>query len=203
MLRNIHLHGSIGEKFEPVYRLDVETVGEILRAFAVLVPELLAEIREGSWHVIRGDIDSGFSIDLDDVNTFRIGNADIHFVPAVAGSKNSGVLKIILGVALVGVAIFASGGLAGLGGAVSIGGTSLGLTYGNIAMFGFALVLAGASSLLSNVEGKKNDDSNNSFTMSGPSNNYEQGYPVPLIYGEVITGGYTVSAGIDIEDIGS
>lgn len=200
MLRNIHLHGALAEKFQPIYRLDIATVGESLRAFAVIEPKLLEAIREGSWHVIRGDIETGLSLDLEDVNTFKIGNADIHLVPAVAGSKNSGgLLKIVLGVALVGAAIFTAGGIGAL--ASPIAGLG-GLTYGNFAMVGFALILSGASSLLASMEEKEKDDKDESFTMSGPSNNYEQGSPVPLVYGEVITGGYPISAGIDVEDIG-
>jgi len=35
--------------------------------------------------------------------------------------------------------------------------------------------------------------------MSGPTNMSDQAIPVPLVYGEVITGGGVVSGGIDIE----
>lgn len=35
-----------------------------------------------------------------------------------------------------------------------------------------------------------------SWTLSGPVDVVEQGYPVPVIYGEVLTDGYTISAGI-------
>jgi hypothetical protein len=37
--------------------------------------------------------------------------------------------------------------------------------------------------------------------MSGPGNTSDQGAPVPLVYGEVITGGVLISGGVDIEKI--
>jgi predicted phage tail protein len=160
-------------------------------------PEMIRDLREGAWHVVRGeDIDNGISLGEEDLNQFRLGNGDLHIVPYVAGSKRGGVLKIILGVALIGVGLF-------MGAATPIlGGMLGGATYGNLAMFGAAMALSGVAQMISPQE-KAEEKSDQSFTFSGPGNAYEQGWPVPAVFGEVITGGVLVSGGTDIEQLGN
>lgn len=200
MLRTIHLHGNLGNQYGDRYQLDVATAGEAIRALATQLNGFQDALENGSWALVRGDYETGFSLDLGDVNDFQLGNADLHIVPAVQGSKNqSGFLKIILGAALVGAAIFFAPATAG-GLTASIGGT--GVTYGHLAIIGAGLMLAGVAQLLSPSE-DGDEEEKQSFTMSGPGNTYEQGGPVPIVYGEVFTGGVTISAGLDIENLGA
>lgn len=197
-MRDIYLHGALGEKYGKVFRLSVATAGEAVRALAANFPEFLRDLHDGAWHVVRGKkVDTGFSLDETQLGTFKLGSSDLHFVPYVAGSKRGGLLKIILGVVLIGAAFVFSGGAL----ATPIAGGALGgVTYGNMAMIGAAVALAGVSSLLSPEE-KSEDDKQNSFTFAGPENSYEQSAPIPLVYGEIITGAVMVSGGLDIEKI--
>lgn len=197
MLRKIYLHGKIGRKYGRMVELDVNTTAEAVRALAANFPEIMKDLRDGSWHVIRGDVKTGMDLGEEHITDFQLGSAELHFMPVVAGSKRQGLLKIILGVVLVGAAFAMSGGAL----ATPIAGGMLGgATYGNMAMLGAALALAGVSQLLAPEEKEEKDES--SFTMSGPGNAYEQGSPIPLVYGMVITGGVMISGGIDIENIG-
>lgn len=197
MKRKVFLHGAIGRKYGKMFELDVETTGEAVRALAANFPEIMKDFRDGAWHIMRGDKKTGMDLGEDEIAAFRLGNAELHFMPVVAGSKRQGLLKIVLGVALIGAAFAFSGGALG----TAIGGGMMGgMTYGNMAMMGAALALAGVSQLLAPEEKEEKDES--SFTMSGPGNAYEQGSPIPLVYGHVITGGVMVSGGIDIENIG-
>lgn len=200
MMRCIHLHGALGAKYGRTLRFDVATAGEAVRALCANYPGIMKDLRDGSWHVVRGKkLKDGFSLGEEDIAGFHLGAADLHIAPVARGSKRNGLLKIILGVALVGVAFAFSGGALAtpiMGG----GGLLGGITYGNLAMVGAATALAGVSSLLS-PEDKAKDDNENSFTFSGPGNAYTQGSPVPLVYGEVITGGVMVSGGVDVERI--
>lgn len=208
--RTIHLHGALGTEFGESFRFAVETAGEAIRAFNANFPGRFIEaLREGSFHVIRGNPETGMPLEEDHINGFRLGNADLHIIPAIEGSssRGKGGIKAIIGVALIGVAIFASGGLAGGGLLAGMGAPAFGIsgvTYGSIATFGAALALMGASQMLSPkekpTEETKRDDS---FAFSGPINTNDQGNPVPLIYGRVMTGGMPISSGIDIEDIGT
>lgn len=198
-MRKIVLHGALGAKHEPFYELEVETAAEAVRALCLIVPNFMLDLREGAYRIVMGeDPDEGFALDEDQIAGFRLGRSDLHLVPVVAGSKSGGgTLKIVLGVALIGVAFaFSAGALA----APILGGALGGLTYGNVAMVGLALAATGVSSMLSPEE-KTSEKKDTSFTLSGPGNAYNQGYPVPLVYGEVITGGVLVSGGVDIESI--
>ena len=132
------------------------------------------------------------------VNSFNLGNIDFHIIPSIRGSKGAGgVIKIVLGVALIGAALFFSGGT--LAAPLMSTGLLSGFTYGNIAMVGLALGLAGVAALLTPKVQNANQQS--SFTLSGPTNAYDQGNPVPLVYGEVITGSHLISGSMDIERI--
>lgn len=205
MMRNVYLHGHLGEQFGTEFRLSVETVGEAIRAFNANFKGFLDALKEGEYELVRGDQSSGMRLGLDDVNAFRLGAADFHLVPVVAGSKNGGgIIKTVIGVALIGAAIFFSGGtlaapLAGMSQAIP---GLMGLSYGNMAMLGLSLAVAGVASMLAKTPpAAASAASENSFSLGGPGNTYEQGNPVPLVYGEVITGSVLVSAGLDIEQI--
>lgn len=200
-MRKIYLHGTLGDKYGAVVEMNVATAGEAVRALRCNFPEILKDLREGAWHVVRGDdIDAGLALGEDDLLTFRLGKGDLHFVPVVAGSKRAGLLKVVLGVALIGVGLFMGFGAPILGAAAS-GGVLGGLTYGNLAMMGAAMALAGVSQMLAPEE-EGGGDKESSFTFSGPGNSYEQGAPVPLVYGgPLIVGGVMISGGVDIEKI--
>jgi len=216
MLRNVHLHGHLGKLFGKVHRFEVETAAEAIRALNVNFPKFMETMKEGSYYVIRGRRHGGLSLELEDVTAFKLGKADLHIVPVTKGSgegggKGGGGLKMILGVALIGAAVFFSGGLAagGAGLLAGMGQTAfsiagMGITWGNIAMVGVALTLSGVSQMLSPQE-KSQDETKktDSFMFSGPINAAAQGNPVPLIYGRVMTGSIPISAGIDIENIGT
>ena len=210
MMHTIKLYGHLRKTFGREFRFDVETAGEAMRALNCAFPKrFLAEVRKGSYRVVRGDVNEGMSIELAYINEFRLGNAELHLIPVASGSKDSrsaGTLKTVAGVALIGAAVFFSGGtlaapLAGMTDAVTVGGTSLGITYGNIALVGLGLALSGAATLLSKAT--PTVDGTGSYAFTGPINVNQQGAAVPLIFGEVMCGSQAVSAGFDIVDFGS
>lgn len=205
MLKTVHLHGRLKKQFGASHRFDVATAAEALRALNCAFPgAFLSALQTGSYKIVRGDKRSGMQLDIDLVNTFNLGLADLHLIPVAAGAANNkGVAKTIVGTVLVGAAIFASGGA--LAAPLSIGGQSiLGMTWGNIALLGLGVALSGVSTMLAGDTTKPGEQKNeDSFTINGPSNGARQGQAIPLIYGEVITGSVTVSFDADIEDIGS
>ena len=211
-MRTVHLHGHLAKEFGDSFSLDVATAGEAVRALNAAFPgRFLNSIREGSYQIIRGRRHGGMSLDVDMLNTLKLGRADLHFVPVAHGSGNKGgTVKAVVGVAIVGAAIFASGGtlaapLAAMGDtAFTVLGA--GVSYGSIALFGVGLALAGAASMLANSDAKPSDatDEAQSFNFGGPVNVNEQGNAVPLIYGgPIIVGSQPISAEFDIEDIGT
>jgi predicted phage tail protein len=195
-MRKVYLHGALGEKYGHEFDLEVETASEAVRALGVNFREFATDIRSGEWHVIRGDLDGGMDLDIDMCVGFRLGAAPLHIVPVIAGSKNNGLLKIVLGVALIGAAFLVPGGMAA---AVPFTGGML--KAGNLAMIGLALAASGVSTML--TPESKSEDSEESYIFSGPGNNYANGSTIPIVYGEVITGGVMISAGIDVEQLGN
>ena len=203
-MRNVHFYGKLKTLIPAPVRLDIDTPGEAIRAVAVQVPGFLAMLKEGSYRVVVGkNTKKGLDLELEDINDFRMGHNDLHIVPVVAGAAGKGgaMIKTILGAALIGAAIFMSGGL--LAAPLAASGMLSGVTWGNIAMIGAAIALSGISQLITKPQENKDDKKQDSYSLSGPGNVYTQGNPVPLIYGgELITGGVLISGGIDIEKIG-
>lgn len=205
-MRRVFLYGRLADLFGRTFHMDVETPADVIRALNANFPGRFAEaLKQGSYRLVRGRKNSGMHFGLEEIN-FRMGSADFHIIPHVEGrargrGKGGGLLKIVLGVALVGLAIFSAGSLAGLAAPI-MGGALGGLTYGNLAIMGLALALSGVAQLMSPKEKPKQETQRSqSFTFSGPRNAQEQGGPVPLIYGRVITGSIPISAGFDVEQI--
>ncbi len=199
-MRNIYLHGALGQEFGTVFRLEVETAAETIRALSVNFKGFRERIAEGTWHVVRGKtINSGKSMGLDEIAAFKLGKGDLHILPVIKGSKRSGILKAVIGVALIGVSLGTFGFAAALGGTI-IGSTTLGAAIGTI---GLSMAIAGVSQLLTPATktGSNSIDPKNSFMFTGPEASSRQGAPIPIVYGEVVTGGVLISGGLDVEDV--
>jgi predicted phage tail protein len=203
-MRKIFLHGSLGDRYGHEFELEVSTAGEAFRALAANFSGFMKQVREGAWHIVRahkGDIDGGISLDETQIKGFHLGRkGDLHILPYVAGSKRGGLLKVVLGVVLVGAAFALTGG-ALASPILGAGGLLGGVTGSHVALIGAAVALAGVSSMLTPEQKASDEDGSSSFTMSGPGNTSNQGGPVPLAYGEIITGGTLISGGVDIEQI--
>ena len=145
-----------------------------------------------------------YDIDKDEID-YPVGKEDIHFIPVISGAGR-GLGKVLLGAALIAGAFmlpvvvpYAPLSL-GMGGFT--GGTLLASTLGNI---GIALVLTGVSEMLFPLpEPQKfnsEEDPQLSFNFSGVQNTSRAGTPVPIVYGEIITGSVVISAAIDTNQV--
>ena len=132
---------------------------------------------------------------------------DIHFVPVISGAGR-GVGKVLLGVALIGIAIAAPGagfsfGSKGVGFiATGAAPNALMAAIGNI---GIGLTLMGVSEMLTPLPQKRDfnseEDPRLSYNFSGTQNTSRAGTPVPICYGEIITGSVVISGSIDTQQI--
>ena len=204
MLRTIHLHGRLGKDFGRSHRFDVATAAEALRALNCAFPGRFVKANEqGAYKVVRGDKRNGLHLDLDLVNQFNLGLADLHIIPVAKGAASNtakGTTKIVLGAALVGGAIFLSGGV--LATPLAASGILSGTTYGTVAALGVGLALSGASTLLTRPAGQSTEASN-ALSINGGNigNSGQQGDAIPLIYGECLVGSTPISVWSDVEDI--
>ncbi len=133
---------------------------------------------------------------------------DIHFIPVITGAGR-GVGKILLGAALIGVAIIAPG--AGFGAAGGFGFAGAGTMAGKFSFaamlgnIGIGLVLTGVSEMLTPLPKRPDfsseEDPRLSYNFSGTQQTGRAGTPVPLVYGEIFTGSVVISGGIDTEQV--
>jgi predicted phage tail protein len=126
-------------------------------------------------------------------------------VGAAASGTGSG--KVILGVAIIGLAIAlapVTGGTS-LAAAMAGGISFMGITYGTIALFGAMLAFGGLAMMFAPspkaATGAQAAKDENSFVVNGPQNTMLQGVCVPLVYGENITGSVVVSSDLTVAQL--
>jgi predicted phage tail protein len=217
MLRTIHLYGELADTYGTSIRLDVNSVGEAVRALECNFHGFYRKIRDGRFGIVRGeDIDSGEQLKETQLD-MNLSNKDLHIVPVVQGSKSSkGIISIVLGIVLIAAAVFFApvGALGGLGtgglfGASSgIGLGALGsISSASLALSGGLMVLGGISSLLTPQSSSNTNNlasKPNTFLFTQPLNRSEQGGALPLILGRWGNCGTTlVSAGIHVDQLSS
>lgn len=198
-MKTVILTGRLGKKFGREFKFDIISPAEAVRALCYQINGFEEELRKGSYRVTRVYENGEQEID-ENLLTFSLGKAfALRIEPVVHGAKRGGLGKIILGVALVGAAFFFSGGALATT-AFSAFGASV--SYGQIALMGGLLALSGAAQMLAPTISTETDkqDEKTSFLISAPSNNIEQGHPVPVSYGECFVGSTMVSAGISVEE---
>ena len=193
MLRKIKLYGKLAKFIgHRVLEADVATAAEAVRFLLANWPEVERHMADQHYRVSIGTYD----IDLEELH-HPAGAAPISFVPVVAGA-GGGLGRILIGIALIAAAFFTGGatiGLLGLAAPVAVSTVLAGV--------GITLVLGGIAQLLTPTPKTSTDegDPRKSFSFSGIQNTNRAGVPVPVIYGETLTGSVVISAGIDIVQV--
>ena len=199
MLRKVKLYGELA-KFvgHKEFEEKAETVGKAISFLIHNFPGIESYMSPRYYQVKVGNCD----IDKEEIH-YPVGKQDIHFIPVISGAGR-GFGKILLGAVLIGVGI-ASGGTGlslGAGGVFGFTGGSLAAIAGNI---GLALVLSGVSDMLFPLpEPQKfssEEDPRLSFSFSGVQNTSRAGTPIPIVYGEIITGSVVISAAVDTNQV--
>ncbi|WP_431854315.1 hypothetical protein [Azospirillum sp.] len=206
----IVLHGALKREFGGPFFLDVRDAAEAFRALEANFPgRFFAAVRDGVYKIVRGHPRTGMQLGEDELR-FGLGGSDLHVMPLPRGSGNKGGVKVVIGIAIIAVAIIAApptGGTslaAAMQAEASIAGVGIGVSYGAIAKFGVMMALAGVSQMLSpqpKARSLEAVDKRQSYLFSGPVNLTEQGGAVPLIYGRCRVGSTVVSASIDTEAV--
>ena len=201
MLRKLKLYGELAEFIgHKEFEVKVHNVSQAVSFLIHNFPEVESYMCPKYYQVKIGNYD----IDESELG-YPIGQEDIHFIPTISGAGR-GIGKILLGAALIGAAFFVPQGLAlskGIGagfGFAKAGALAKGLVY-----VGASLVLQGVSDLLFPLpEPQKfssEEDPQLSFNFSGVQNTSRAGTPVPIVYGEIITGSVVISAAIDTNQV--
>lgn len=187
----IILHGRIKRLYGETFNLEVNSPAEAVRALSCQIKDFAKTIRDGNWHVFsdRRSISEN-ELELNLTN-------EIHIMPAVLGAKNNGVLKIIVGVALMGISFGIGGGFSAAVHGFNQGVSMLGLgTTGLFFRLGAGLVLMGLGQALSPSPTKSvSAEKRPSYLFGSPQNVATEGNIIPTCYGEAWCGSVVLSSG--------
>lgn len=204
-LRTVRLYGKLGARFGRVHQLAVNSAAEAIRALGVLhqgFEQFLIDSKDMglAFAVFYGKRNLGED-QLQDPPSHN----DIRIAPIVQGSKSGGALQVVLGLALIAVAVVAGpAGWAGLGSMSAWGAAIGGTGWGIAGTIGLSLALGGVAQMIAGtqpgIDSAESADNKPSYNFSGIKNTTTQGNPVPLCYGEMTVGSACISLGIVAED---
>lgn len=205
-MRTIRLGGALGKRFGKEHNLVISDVAEAIRALGVLQKGFNQYMNEARGKGIVFAIYCGDrNIGIDEIRN-PPGSGIIRIMPVIEGSKNSGGLQTVVGIALIVAASYFTGGLAaGAAGSSALFGTAAGTAAWSVAgSIGISLALGGVAQMVAGTQkglsSSESADNRPSYNFSGVKNTMTQGNPVPLCYGEMTVGSACVSLGIVAED---
>ena len=195
MLSKIKLHGKLA-KFIGHKEFDAK-INSVAQAVSFLIhnfPEVEVFMNPQYYMVQVGDD----IISQEEIH-YPIGHQEIHFIPVIAGKGNVG--KVILGGALIAVSMGAFGAFSGatiFSGAAGLGAKA---AFG----IGAGLLLSGVSGMLFPIPDPQSfsseEDPRISFSFGGVQNTSRAGTPLPIVYGEILTGSVVISAAVDTNQV--
>lgn len=203
-MREIRLHGRLGEVCGAVHRLEVDSIHEAIRAMCVRRPAFADLLNDSQYRVLVGEI----AVGPDDIKTLHADEQPFTFVPLINGAD--GVDKVFTGLAMMATTFvtsyfktgsFMAAGAATVGKAASttLADTALAM----VGSVGTSLVLGGLCQLLTPMPTltKSQSSTSSSDVFAGATNTSQQGMPVPLLYGKLIVGGPVISSGVSTTDV--
>ena len=207
MLRKIKLYGELA-KFVGHKELeaDFKSIGECGRFLIANWPALEGHLKNKFYHVFVEENNVG----EEEINHFS--NGTVKIVPAIQGAKKA--WKVVAGIAIIGLAAWATGGLSI--GAFSLGskGLTLGATgfaaaagagaWAGVAALaanvGALLIISGISELLADDEKLEDTDPMNNFNFSNIAQIARAGAAIPVVYGEIVVGSVVISQSVEVNN---
>ena len=204
MMRVIKVYGKLAKHLgQRSFKAVARTPGEAIKFLLANFPGLRPVLSEGEYMVSVGRHQLPIGDHPEFIGYPAAGSEPIRIVPVVSGAGgNTGT--ILLGAALIGASfLFPGAGMFGAGsgiGAFAGVSTSVGTALSAI---GASLVLTGIANIISPTPKTPEMDSDprENFNFSGVQNVARSGVVVPVIYGEVVTGSITISAGLNTEEV--
>jgi len=194
MLRKLKLYGELA-KFvgHKEFEIQVDSLGKAVSFLVNNFPQVEKYMNPKYYQVKVGN----YAVDESELS-HPIGQEDIHIVPVISGAGR-GFGKILLGAAFIGLA-FAGG--AGFFGSAFAKNTGLFSVMKNV---GFGLAIQGVSEMLFPLpkmpEFNSEQDPRLSFNFAGTQNTSRAGTPVPIVYGEIVTGSVVISGAVDTQQV--
>ena len=201
MLRKLKLYGELAEFVgHKEFEIQVDSLSKAVSFLVNNFPQVEKYMNPQYYQVKVGN----YAINEEEIH-HPIGQEDIHIVPVIAGAGRGGLGKVLLGAALIAGAFFVP---AALGGAATFSlkaGLGGGFIAKSMVYLGASIALMGVSEMLFPLpkpkEFKSEQDPQLSFSFSGTQNTSRAGTPVPIVYGEIITGSVVISGAVDTQQV--
>lgn len=228
MQQTVRLLDDLGARYgsEHVY-FNLRSPAEAIKLLCINHPALQKELAEAHQHGVGYTlVQAGTFLGYEDLQ-LPLGKNDLVLAPVIAGSGGNSATQILIGAALIAVAIAAPGvGLFG-GGAVGFGVVAGASGFAATAAaaagtIGIGLVLGGTAQLLSpqpqvptlnnrtapgentNASGPQGvsraTSGQQSYAFAGPANTVGVGATVPLVYGKLLIGSHLLSSRVRVAD---
>jgi predicted phage tail protein len=200
MLRKLKLYGELAEFVgHKEFEIQVDSLAKAVSFLVNNFPQIEKYMNPQYYQVKVGN----YAVNEEEIH-HPIGQEDIHIVPVITGAGR-GFGKVLLGAALIAGAFFVP---AALGGAATFSlkaGLGGGFIAKSMVYLGASIALMGVSEMLFPLpkpkEFKSEQDPQLSFSFSGTQNTSRAGTPVPIVYGEIVTGSVVISGAIDTQQV--
>ncbi|QGY29081.1 tail assembly protein [Pantoea cypripedii] len=205
MLKKMTLSGGLAKKFGKVHQFHVADLKEMIRAMCSQVPGFKKYLSNAHLSGVSFAFYSGGkNISLEEFD-MSSGATEYRMVQVIKGSKQVGVLQIVIGAVALVSAYFTAGGTLALWGSALGTATATGVATTMLTGMGISMMLGGVMSMLTpqpnfNVGSSSSADNKPNYAFGSPVNTVAMGYPVPVLYGEREIGGAIISAGIYSSD---
>ena len=202
MLRKLKLYGELA-KFVGHKEFEIK-VDSLAKAVSFLVnnfPQVEKYMNPKYYQVKVGN----YAVNEEEIH-HPIGQEDIHIVPVISGAGR-GAGKVLVGAALIaGAFMLGPTGFMTASSASSTAAVTTGTVLAKSAVYlGASLALSGVTDMLFPLpkppEFSSEQDPRISFGFSGTQNTSRAGTPVPIVYGEIVTGSVVISGAIDTQQV--
>lgn len=188
--RKIKLYGKLGKLFGKEWVLDVNTVGEALRAIDINTNGKFQKyLYNGPGSQIHYKVcvkNKNNFLTKEEINT-PYQNGDIYITPTIKGSGKNGLVSTILGVVLIAVGAVINYISSGSGSPVG--------SYFIIA--GIALTLGGIAQMLSPNPSTNDVERKSSYLFQGNAMTVNQGSAVGTVYGRALVNPMPICISMD------
>lgn len=203
MLSNLTFKGAMAKQFGKNHQYDVQNIKELIRALCATIKGFEKYMCSAHMKGIKfAFFVDGKNIGIDEFDINANGE-NYMIMPVTQGSKNGGMLQIIIGAVALVAAFFTAGGTLALWGAAMTAGTASAASI--LTGIGISMMLGGVVQLLTpqpkfNAGTSSSTENKPNYGFGGPINTNAIGYPVPILLGEREIGGAVINAGIYSED---
>tara|TARA_R100001594_G_scaffold150668_1_gene213314 strand:+ start:5675 stop:6313 length:639 start_codon:yes stop_codon:yes gene_type:complete len=211
-MKVVKVYGALKKRLggQGTFEFDVFNAAEAVKALCANFPGLDKWFIDSGNDGIRYKVLMGeTSVTTDNVDNLLLPWSEkevFHITPVLMGAK--WWRKLLIGAALVGIAVFApTYGIAAMQGfSWSVAGVTAGLMAASplvlgVAMAGVGLIIGGIADVLSPTP-KPPPEANKlkSFAFSGIEQTSKQGAAIPIVYGKCFVGSAVLSSGVDTFD---